>query len=72
MALLDITHGNSGLADRFGVLVARARAAHARRALYRNTVRELNALGDRDLADLGLSRGMIESVAREAVAGARG
>ncbi len=32
------------------------RAAAARRAVYRQTVRELEALTDRDLADLGISR----------------
>lgn len=31
---------------------------------YRDTVRELSQLGDRDLADLGLSRYDIEAIAR--------
>jgi uncharacterized protein YjiS (DUF1127 family) len=32
---------------------------------YRNTVRELSQLSDRDLNDLGLSRGDIRVVARK-------
>ena len=32
---------------------------------YRQTVRELHALTDRDLADLGISRGEIERIAHE-------
>lgn len=35
---------------------------------YRQTVRELSRLSDRDLADLGISRFDIDSVAREAAA----
>ena len=35
---------------------------------YRETVRELSRLSDRDLADLGISRFDIESVARDATA----
>ena len=34
--------------------------------LYRATLNELASLSDRDLADLGLHRGMIADVAREA------
>ena len=33
---------------------------------YRQTVRELSRLSDRDLADLGISRFDIDSVARDA------
>ncbi|HEV2606137.1 MAG TPA: DUF1127 domain-containing protein [Microvirga sp.] len=35
---------------------------------YRETVRELQQLSDRELEDLGISRFQIESVAREHVA----
>ena len=38
----------------------------ARHRLYRTTRDELGALSDRDLADLGLHRAMIDAVAREA------
>ncbi|EAB6717935.1 DUF1127 domain-containing protein [Salmonella enterica subsp. enterica serovar Virchow] len=34
---------------------------------YRNTVSELSRLSNRELADLGISRGEIHSVARKAV-----
>ena len=37
---------------------------------YRNTVRELSALTDRDLADLGIARCDIENVARKHMKGA--
>ncbi|RJL18352.1 DUF1127 domain-containing protein [Paracoccus siganidrum] len=43
----------------------------ARRAVYRQTVRELNALTARDLNDLGISRSMIPSLAREAAWGSK-
>ncbi|MFT4014822.1 MAG: DUF1127 domain-containing protein [Paracoccus sp. (in: a-proteobacteria)] len=41
----------------------------ARRAVYRQTVRELSDLNARELADLGISRSMIRSVAHEAAWG---
>lgn len=34
---------------------------------YRETVRELNSLGDRELADLGIARGDIDGLARQHV-----
>ena len=44
-------------------------AVLARRAVYAQTVRELNALTDRELADLGIARTSIAEVAREAAYG---
>jgi uncharacterized protein YjiS (DUF1127 family) len=38
--------------------------------LYKRTVRELQGLTNRELADLGISRSDIHSIAREAVQGA--
>jgi uncharacterized protein YjiS (DUF1127 family) len=38
-----------------------------RRRMYTKTVRELSALSNRELADLGLSRSMIRSIALDAV-----
>ncbi|RYH04387.1 DUF1127 domain-containing protein [Salipiger sp. IMCC34102] len=38
----------------------------ARRAAYNRTYAELSSLTDRELSDLGLSRGMIRAVAQEA------
>lgn len=47
-----------GLAQRF-----------ARYQTYRTTLNELQALNDRELADLGVSRGMIRSIAYQAAYG---
>jgi len=41
----------------------------AKTRMLRKTVRELDALSDRDLHDLGISRSAIKSVARQAVYG---
>ena len=57
------------LADRFSGVVARVKADLARRAVYNQTVRELAALSDRELSDLGLARTDIRSVAHEAAYG---
>ena len=58
-----------GLGDRIAIVVARVKDAARRRAVYRQTLRELNALTPRDLADLGLHASMIDRVAREAAYG---
>lgn len=50
------------LGARFGSL----RARYARYRLYRRTLNELSALGDRDLADLGLHRSMLRRAAYQA------
>lgn len=39
--------------------------AMTRRKMYSQTVRELSALNNRELNDLGISRGEIELVARQ-------
>lgn len=41
----------------------------SRRRMYRQTFRELNALTDYELNDLGLCRGMINDIALEAIHG---
>lgn len=51
----------------FPGLFGRIRARLAQHAAYTQTVRELSALSDRDLMDIGLSRGDIDSVARGVV-----
>lgn len=74
MAVLDLNHGaarNHVGESRVGTLVAGMRDYFARRALYRQTVRELNVLNARELADLGISRSMIRSVAYEAAWGTK-
>jgi len=50
--------------------VAHVRKAFADYLLYRRTVAELDALSNRELADLGLSRFAIKRVAFESVYGA--
>jgi uncharacterized protein YjiS (DUF1127 family) len=55
-----------GLRQRFADFVQRVRAARKARAVYLQTLEELSALTDRDLADLGIARISIEDVAREA------
>ena len=58
-------HGNSGLSSVIDAVTGR----FAKYRTYRQTVNELSALSDRALADLGLSRSMIQSVARETAYG---
>jgi uncharacterized protein YjiS (DUF1127 family) len=71
MADLHATHSAPiGLGDRLAALVAGAREALRRRAVYRSTLRELTALGARDLADLGISPADLERIAHEAAYGA--
>ncbi|SDX36904.1 DUF1127 domain-containing protein [Litoreibacter albidus] len=42
---------------------------HAKNRVYRETLDELQALSGRELADLGMSRGNLKSVAYEAAYG---
>ena len=61
----------TGLLGRLLSAIQRMQEARARRVIYHQTVRELNALTARDLHDLGIDRGMIPALAREAAFGAR-
>ncbi|MGL4234614.1 DUF1127 domain-containing protein [Tabrizicola sp.] len=58
-----------GLLDRVMLLKDTLVTAFNQRRVYERTVAELNALSDRDLADLGISRLAIADVAREAAYG---
>ncbi|AXQ92899.1 DUF1127 domain-containing protein [Cereibacter azotoformans] len=70
MAYANTTRiGHHGLGDRVSALVASVKLALARRRIYRQTVRELNGLTTRELADLGIHRSMITRVAMEAAYG---
>lgn len=60
------TYGSSTLGATDG-LVARVRKALADYRLYLATVRELQQLTDRELADLGMHRASIDGIARESV-----
>jgi uncharacterized protein YjiS (DUF1127 family) len=55
-----------GLAEKVAALRARMREARRTRAIYRQTIDELSALSDRELADLGLHRSQIRTVAQQA------
>lgn len=50
----------------FAGLVSAVRGFEARRSVYNRTIMELNALNDRELADIGIHRSMIAQVAKEA------
>ena len=70
--MADLTNSRratAGLADRIAAFVADLRQTMRRRALYTRTLRELDALTDRELADLGISRLQIDDVARTAAYG---
>lgn len=47
-------------------LIARMREGLARHRLYLVTRNELNALSDAELADIGIGRGLINHIARDA------
>ncbi|QRZ13475.1 DUF1127 domain-containing protein [Paracoccus methylovorus] len=76
MAVLDLIHGGThrnGIAGNGAIakFVANARDYMARRAVYRQTLRELADLSTRELDDLGLNRSNIRSVAYEAAWGTK-
>ena len=54
-----------GLVDRFRAFFAEYKAAGVRMTQYRRTVAELSSLTNHELADIGISRGQIEDIARE-------
>jgi len=65
-----LSHTTTGsLADRIASIFRNLNENRLRYRTYRNTVRELDSLDDRELADLGLHRAMIETVAMEAAYG---
>lgn len=57
------------LAGRFNALRTQLVAAAAKRAVYRTTLAELEALTTRDLADLGISPMSLKAIAHEAAYG---
>jgi len=60
---------DAGIAARLSATFATLSDAWQRRRVYRQTLRELNALTSRELADLGMHRSMITRVALEAAFG---
>ena len=65
----EILHAPAGIADRISARIADWKEQFENFAQYRKTVRELNKLTDRELDDLGISRGSIRFVAQMAVYG---
>ncbi|WP_245298948.1 DUF1127 domain-containing protein [Pseudotabrizicola sediminis] len=52
-----------------GDVLAKWTVARERRAVYLQTLNELSAMSDRDLADINVARVSIEDIAREAAYG---
>lgn len=70
MAYANATRtGEWGILASVNGLVARIGDARRRYSVYRQTITELNALNDRDLADLGIARSSINTIATEAAYG---
>ena len=63
--ITDIQNFETGLVDRMRKSFEMARRNAVRNKVYRTTVDELNALSQRDLDDLGISRENIRDIARE-------
>lgn len=70
MATLNATRTQTlGLAERLSMALSAVTSSYRKYALYRLTLRELNALNDRELNDLGIHASMIDRIAREAAWG---
>jgi uncharacterized protein YjiS (DUF1127 family) len=61
-------HPATGLMSKFRTTLDAYRAHRADQRAMRQTFNELSAMNDRDLADIGLSRGEIRHIASQAVA----
>lgn len=70
MAYVNTTRlARKGFMDRLVVLKDAVLTAVNQHRVYKNTVAELNALTDRELADLGIARASIAEIAHEAAYG---
>lgn len=70
MAFVNTTRiAQDSFGDRAERFLASIRKSLAQRAIFRQTVRELNALSAKELEDLGMHRSMINDLAREAAYG---
>jgi len=65
----DIRAYGASLGQRVSELRAATADRFAKYSVYRTTLNELDALNDRDLSDLGISRSMIKGIAIEAAYG---
>lgn len=59
----------AGVFDRVSGMLQAVRDYNARRKVFRTTLNELHALDGRELADLGINKSMIRSIAYEAAYG---
>ena len=62
----DFSVATHGLQVPFAERITALRETITKRRTYRKTVRELQGLSNRDLADLGIHRSAIKSIAYEA------
>ncbi len=68
MAFITANHtATNSFAERASALFAQVSGILAQRKLYNTTFNELQSLSNRDLADLGIHRSMIKSIALDAV-----
>ncbi|PIE18311.1 MAG: hypothetical protein CSA65_05215 [Proteobacteria bacterium] len=65
MATIAQTFAGPALSERVDAFRARWSDARKRRAMFLQTQRELNSLTDYELADLGIPRSMINTVAHQ-------
>lgn len=66
MAFLTQTRPNAALSERLHAFTSALSERYAQYRLYRRTLDELEALSTRELADLGLHKSALKSVAYEA------
>lgn len=70
MATLNATRTPAlGLTERITLALSAVKTSYRKYAVYRHTLRELKALSDRELSDLGIHASMIDQIAREAAYG---
>ena len=62
----DTRTTSASIGDRVRELRSTLATRYAQHKVYRSTLKELESLTDRDLADLGLNRLVIQDVARKA------
>ena len=66
MSIVNVNHESRELTPRFAGLFGGIKRRYAQYRTYRTTLDELDSLSDRELADLGLARTMLRSVAYKA------
>lgn len=66
VAITDFFFGGMSLRDRFEAKMEEMRESHQILEKYNRTFRELDQMTDRDLRDIGITRGDIPHISREA------